>query len=69
MLRLLPRCRTVGTNKGMKTSVEKENGGKVLVGATSDEAVYFTLDPKRRTLLASYSDVMVKFGKCVNMGR
>ena len=53
----------------MKTSVEKENGGKVLVGATSDEAVYFTLDPKRRTLLASYSDVMVKFGKCVNMAR
>jgi len=54
----------IGTrsNKGMKTSVDKEGGDKVLVGATSDEAIYFTLNPKRMTLLASYSDVMVRFG-------
>jgi hypothetical protein len=63
--------KTIGTrsNKGMKTSVDKEGGDKVLVGATSDEVIYFTLNPKRKTLLASYADLMVKFGKCVNMAR
>jgi len=61
---------TIGTrsNKGMKTTVDKEGGHKVLVGTTVDEAIYFTLNPKRMTLLASYSDVMVKFDKCVNLG-
>jgi len=61
----------IGTrsNKGMQTSVDKEGGDKVLVGATGDEVIYFTLNPTRKTLLASYADLMVKFGKCVNMGK
>ncbi len=58
----------IRSNSNLEIITEKEKGEILLTGATPDETIYFTLNPRSKSLFVSYSDYAFKFTKCINMG-